>query len=245
MQSVLVAVDPVSLSNSEACASCKAMLVSWFDQHICPKCGLPQPIGKGWDYFVAFGVPKRFSQDRKELEKRFYELSRALHPDRFSQASEAVKSLSLQRMSFLNQAYKVLKNSELLRDYILQLDGISIHSDEKFGAQGQVIRNKVNIPLELAEAWFELQDLLMEGSSENNLQKNEQEKSVRKFAEFEEAILNVKMNIKNKIISLESEYDLQPSYEILKKLEKEIQLQNYLKSLERDVAAKRSSFIPH
>ncbi len=93
-----------------------------------------------------------FAIDREALEKKYYALSRALHPDRFatdpSQLAEAVS-----RMSRLNEAYDTLKDPERTREWILRRAGALTDDSAKATA---------TIPLELTEAWFELQDTLMD-----------------------------------------------------------------------------------
>src|SRR4051794_2946683 len=117
MRSVPVVAVPVS---PHKCIHCSHLLEDFLSQHVCSQCGMPQPVLPTDDYFGAFGVERRFSQDRSFLEKRFYELSRGLHPDRFSNASPQARNNSLERMSFINQAYGTLKNPSFLREYLLK-----------------------------------------------------------------------------------------------------------------------------
>ena len=109
------------------------------------------------NYFTVLGVEKKFAQDLSRLEKNYYLLSRALHPDRFTGASAAAKEHSLARMSFLNDAYRTLKDSEERRAYYLNLEKIASPSSS---AQA----SKPPMPPELAESWFDLQDALMEAN---------------------------------------------------------------------------------
>jgi molecular chaperone HscB len=95
------------------------------------------------DYFEFLGVPRRFQQDVRALEKRFYELSREFHPDRFTTSGVEAQRLSLEKMSLLNQAYQTLKDPAERRGYLLKLEGIE---------------SKSKAPAELAEAWFEAQE---------------------------------------------------------------------------------------
>src|SRR6476620_11048898 len=102
MQSVPVVADPVS---RHKCAHCHQEQEGPQAQHVCVQCGTPQPLLDSETYFTALGVPKKFNLDHAEVEKRFYEISRALHPDRFTNADIQSRVLSLERMSFLNRAY--------------------------------------------------------------------------------------------------------------------------------------------
>jgi molecular chaperone HscB len=175
-------------------------------------CGMPQPVQPAENYFSVLDAPVRFGQDRSELEKRFYAVSRALHPDRFSTANMEARTQSISRMSFLNQAYSVLKNPVVLRDYLLKQEGVSVSG-------------KAAMPAELAEGWFEIQDLLME----------DPELAGQKLLEFETALKHQKESTENQIQSFEKEYDLHPERSVLEKLAREIQVQSYLNSIHRDV----------
>jgi molecular chaperone HscB len=173
---------------------------------------LLKPVEANEDYFSALGVKRAFQQDPSALEKRFYELSRALHPDRFSTAGPEAKKLSLERMSFVNQAYQTLKDPALRRAYLLELEKIAIPS------QGVA-------HLELAESWFEIQDLMMEDPGQ----------AQTKLREFESTLNEMKENLDRKILELERQYDAEQKKELLTEIARKIHEQNYLHSMERDV----------
>jgi DnaJ-domain-containing protein 1 len=125
-------------------------------------------------------------------------------------------------MSFLNQAYSALKNPVVLRDYLLKQEGIlSAHSSQT--------QSRAQLPMELAEAWFEIQEVMMESDPGD-------ESYVHRLQEFENELTQAQVDSESKIRSLEAEYDLKSSHEILQQLGKEIQLQNYLKSIASSVA---------
>ena len=223
MQSGPVAADPVSQPKNEPfCSACEKSLVGPVALHVCPACGFPQALQAGTNYFQALGVPKRFFQKASELQKRFYEISRALHPDRFGDATAEAKKNSVERMSFLNEAYRTLKDRTDLRDYILELEGVRPEA------------GKTQIPLELAEDWFEVQDALGDESEQAKA-------TLKNFEEKLKKIQNTSLGLMEKT---ERELDLDlmlrdsHSPDIRKKLEalaKEVQHQSYLVSMSRDV----------
>ncbi len=169
------------------------------------------------DYFQIFNIPRKFFVDLSDLEKKFYEQSRLYHPDRFSTLGAEAKQASLEKMSELNQAFTTLKNPEFRCSYLLKLEGVV--SDTK----------KSQIPLELTEAWFELQELILEDP------RKAQEKSMS----FEKEIQKHFSKIKTEINSLEKEYDTGTLQKIaLEKIALLLDTQSYLKSLERDFTRK-------
>lgn len=176
------------------------------------------------NYFSALGVEKRFAVDRGALEKRFYEISRALHPDRFTAAGSDARTRSLERMSLLNQAYQTLRNPEALRDYVLSLEGVSAP--------------KAQIPAELANDWFEVQDMLSE----------EPELAQALVEKFEEKLVSVAKLEETQVAELEAELDrsgldrLEMNRTALERLAQRVQARAYLKSLARDIERIKGRF---
>jgi molecular chaperone HscB len=103
------------------------------------------------DYFRAFGLAPKLSLDAAGLQKRFYELSRKLHPDRFAGKPRAEQDAALEASSVLNDAYRVLRDPVSRAEYLLKQEGFDI------GEQ----RSK-DVPPELLEEVFELNMALEE-----------------------------------------------------------------------------------
>src|SRR5918992_245139 len=78
------------------------------------------------DYFAFLGLPRRLKVDMSLLEQRFRELSRQYHPDYFYNASQKERLESLERSSYLNDAYRTLKNPVARIEYLLGLEGLSL-----------------------------------------------------------------------------------------------------------------------
>ncbi len=97
------------------------------------------------DYFEAFGMPRHLAIDLKDLEKRFYSLSRKLHPDLFARKSAKEQEGALEASAVLNDAYRVLKNPIARAQYVLKQEGFDV------GEQGTK-----DVPPELLEEVFEL-----------------------------------------------------------------------------------------
>ncbi len=218
-RNVLVVAVQVSQHNCVDCgqaphtAQASNSSASWMTQSICEFCGIPQPLRSDEDYFSIFAVPVRFAQDRTLIEKRFYELSRLLHPDRFVQKSRNAQIRSNERMGFLNQAYSTLKDPRRLRDYVL--------GRERIQAQKQV-------PMEIVEAWFEIQEGIQDGISRSATW-------IEQFKAFETSLAAFQKSVEQTLLALESAYDHQPSQSILEELAQSVQTQSYLNSLEKDV----------
>jgi molecular chaperone HscB len=181
-------------------------------------------VTPGEDYFSLLGVKRGFKQDADSLEKTFYAISRELHPDRFAAGADSKwKTISVERLSAVNRAYQTLTKPDRLREYLLELEGVVAPG----AAQGA--ENKAQIPAELAEEWFELQDVVLE----------DPDQAEAKLGEFERDLRRRSSELRGKIISYESEYDraaeADSRREVLRKIEKLTLDGQYLKSMERDL----------
>jgi molecular chaperone HscB len=76
------------------------------------------------NHFELFGLPKRFAVDGAALDRRYLELQREVHPDRFATASDSEKRLSMQRATRLNEAYRTLKSPLDRARYLIELAGV-------------------------------------------------------------------------------------------------------------------------
>lgn len=81
------------------------------------------------NYFELFGLPVAFELDSKALTERYRDLQRALHPDRFANAPDQERRLSLQQAAQVNSGYETLHDPLSRARYLLQLQGME-YSDE-------------------------------------------------------------------------------------------------------------------
>ncbi len=102
------------------------------------------------DYFAVFALPRRPTVDLVDLEQRYYALSRALHPDLFSDRPPAAQAASLRKTALVNRAYKTLKDPVARALYWLEIHGESLGRDNE------------RVPPALAARVFEVQEQLEE-----------------------------------------------------------------------------------
>ena len=74
-------------------------------------------------HFELFGLPQSFEVDTQQLDSRYRELQRAVHPDRFANASDQERRISMQQATQVNEAYQLLRDPLLRGRYLLELDG--------------------------------------------------------------------------------------------------------------------------
>lgn len=111
----------------------------------CEACGGICEAGEAADYFSYFGIARTLTPDRAALERKFYELSNRLHPDRFAARSPREREASEAITSRLNQAYRCLKDPVGRAAYLVEVEGLTMAGEGR-------------VPAELAEEYFELQE---------------------------------------------------------------------------------------
>jgi molecular chaperone HscB len=106
----------------QSCRHCGAGAPA--EVHFCPQCERILTLTRHGDYFAFFGLPRRLTIDLADLERRFRTLSRQFHPDYFYNATPAERVASLERASYLNDAYRVLRQPTDRVEYLLKLEGL-------------------------------------------------------------------------------------------------------------------------
>jgi molecular chaperone HscB len=111
------------------------------------------PSAGGADYFSFLGLPRKLNLDMADLEQRYRTLSRQFHPDYFYNAPAAERRASLEKSSFLNDAYRTLRSPAARIEYLLTLESANRHGTEDA---------KKQIPPALLEEVFALNEELDE-----------------------------------------------------------------------------------
>jgi molecular chaperone HscB len=121
------------------------------DVHFCPRCERILTLGRHGDYFAFFGLPRRLEVDLKDLEQRFRALSRQFHPDYYYNATSTERLASLERSSYLNDAFRTLRDPIGRIEYLMRVEGVASKESREASAQ---------VPPSLLEEVFELNEEL-------------------------------------------------------------------------------------
>jgi molecular chaperone HscB len=143
--------SPITTRVLQACKSCGGGAP--IDVHFCPQCSQILTLSRHGDYFAFMGIPRTLNLDAADLEQRFRTLSRQFHPDYFYNATPAERRASLERSSYLNDAYRTLRNPMTRLEYLLGLEGFSARASEPHSSQ---------VPSTLLEEVFALNEELDE-----------------------------------------------------------------------------------
>src|SRR4030095_2309716 len=142
---------PVRSPSMLECRSCGAGAP--VDEHFCPQCSRILALGRHGDYFAFLDLPRRLTIEAQDLEKRFRDLSRKFHPDYYYNATPTERLASLERSSYLNDAYRALKNPVSRVEHLPSIEGLPPAKSEEGTAK---------VPPSLLEEVFALNEELDE-----------------------------------------------------------------------------------
>lgn len=164
------------------------------------------------DYYAVFGLDRKLTLDDEALKRKFYELSRQFHPDRFATGSPEQRQFALDFTAMLNDAYRVLRNPVKRIEYLLAQEGFDI------GEQ----RSK-DVPPELLEEVFEL-NMMLESAPDRD-----------ELVSARERFLGMMAEADAEASKLAVQYDAKPSRETLQSLRGLLNRRRYISNLVRDV----------
>jgi molecular chaperone HscB len=205
-------------------------------EYFCDRCVKVQPVSKDTDYFTCFGFPRRLSIDLKKLEAKFYELSRAFHPDFYQNKSDTEQTISLSNAATLNTAYRTLRDPIKRAEYLLDLEA------------GAVKEIRSSPPGDLFEQILELQDILDEYRATDHA--SETRRQLReKLREEQNTLEQRKRNMETQLQQIFSDWDaLQERGEatsqtradrdrLLKQMREILSNRTYVKNIVNDLVA--------
>jgi molecular chaperone HscB len=174
------------------------------------------------NYFELFEIKPTYFLNLEQVSKKFYELSRVLHPDKFQNKSTEELMEATRQSAVLNSAFKVLKDDDERAHYLFEI------------AQFNWDQTKTILPPELAEEYFNLQEALEQND-------NGAQEYVKNFS----ALLQKEINLQNefqKAAFNEWEKANSPlddkAIPYFAKAAKAIQQKNYIRSMALDLEKK-------
>jgi molecular chaperone HscB len=102
-------------------------------------------------YFELFGLDQVFDIDLKHLHSEQQRLQAVFHPDRFVNAREQEKRLSVQQASWVNEAYEILANPVKRARYMLQLGGLELNDESETTSDTVFLMEQIEIREEIDE----------------------------------------------------------------------------------------------
>ena len=114
------------------------------------------------DHFSLFGLNQAFRLDLSDLDSRYRDIQAQVHPDRFVNAGDAERRMSMQWATHANEAYLTLKKPLERAKYMLHLAGHDIQAENNTAMPTEHLHNRLRADInarfdELAEL-FDLND---------------------------------------------------------------------------------------
>ena len=103
-------------------------------------------------HFELFELPVAFDIDLQDLSQRYRDLQRVVHPDKFVNASDRERLLSVEKAAMINEAYQILKFPQRRARYMLELQSVSFDDEKDTALDPAFLMEQI----ELREALSEL-----------------------------------------------------------------------------------------
>ncbi|KAK1127426.1 hypothetical protein K0M31_003964 [Melipona bicolor] len=178
----------------------------------CSKCKVLQEPPENLTYFDLIGISRSYDVKITEIQKKYKELQKLLHPDKYSTKSEKEKQLSENLSSLVNKAYTTLTHPLKRGLYMLKLNGITI-SEETDNINAEFL-------MEIMEKNEEIEE------AANNVEK------IKKLVQDNELILN---NLAKKIADAFRQEDIEKAKSFLIQMKYYDSINNRLKKLKHDL----------
>ena len=99
------------------CQTCSSRQVG----HWCSQCGSILPTPENENYFGILGLPQKINLDEEVLKERFFDLSRAFHPDRAARMKDApMREIALRKAVLINNSFNTLRDRTRRIRYLIR-----------------------------------------------------------------------------------------------------------------------------
>ncbi len=130
----------------------------------------PKPFSRDQfvqNHFELFALPVSFNLDIDLLAQRYRDLQRSVHPDRYANAPDRERRLSVQRAAQINEAYRCLRTPAARARYLLQLRGVEFdderdtHFDSVFLMEQMALREALEKVRDAHDPMADIADLMV------------------------------------------------------------------------------------
>ena len=104
------------------------------------------------NYFELFDLAEKFSIDQEQLAEKYRSFQSELHPDRFANASDQERRISVQTTAFVNEAYTALKSDLKRSHYLLKLSDIEFNADTETSSDGEFLMQTMELHEQVEDA---------------------------------------------------------------------------------------------
>jgi molecular chaperone HscB len=104
------------------------------------------------NYFELFEFAENFPIDQEQLSEKYRSLQSELHPDRFANASDQERRMSVQTTAYVNEAYTTLKSDLKRSHYLLKLSDIEFNADTETSSDAEFLMQTMELHERVEEA---------------------------------------------------------------------------------------------
>lgn len=97
---------------------------------VCQSCRSIQPVDISVDYFDIFGLEKNYDIEVKNLEGKYKNWQKKLHPDLVHSKSEKERDFAAEQSAKVIDAYRTLTRPLSRAIYLLKLEGIEVDGEQ-------------------------------------------------------------------------------------------------------------------
>lgn len=151
------------------------------------------------NYFELFGLPVAFDVDRGVLRSEQRRLQASYHPDRFVNADDRDRRLSVQVASWINQAYETLQDPVKRARYLLDMSGVDVAHESATTADSAFLMEQMELREEI-DACRDAEDGLQRSQVvADRLQQRAAELALEFVARYQQGELNEATEISHKM----------------------------------------------
>ena len=123
------------------------------------------------NYFELFGLPVSYDVDQTKLAEHYRELQRTVHPDKFANAPDQERRLSVQRAALINEAFHALKSPIHRARYMLEMRGIEFDDQRETAIDPMFLMEQMELREILADIPRSDDGLMKLGQLQDDIQK--------------------------------------------------------------------------
>ncbi|XP_062112370.1 iron-sulfur cluster co-chaperone protein HscB homolog [Humulus lupulus] len=97
---------------------------------VCQSCRCIQPMDHSVDYFQIYGLEKKYDIEDHNLERKYKDWQKQLHPDLVHSKSEKEKEYAADQSARVIDAYRTLSKPLSRAIYVLKLEGVNVDEEE-------------------------------------------------------------------------------------------------------------------
>ena len=102
--------------------------------------------------FELFAIPPQFAQDAAQLDARWKELQRQVHPDRFAAQGPAAQRVAAQWSARINEAHRRLKDPQRRAAYLCDLHGAAVDAESNTAMPPAFLMQQMELREQLEDA---------------------------------------------------------------------------------------------